>query len=138
MEGPRFGGHWPPPVMNPSKTMFSQSVNHNILQEVSEVLLDNAGSLLRAKHAQQELPPGLIQQEVEDALTELKALDFFTKYGGGKIKWSPTEMIQLQNASEDHVEEAGEVSNMVIDAVKDNFGKFASAVKIQQQLAPRG
>eukprot|EP00959_Pyramimonas_sp_CCMP1952_P182026 3805840-Pyramimonas_sp.AAC.1 len=38
----------------------------------------------------------------------------------------------------DQVEEAEYISNMVCDAVKNNFGRFASAVEIPQPLAFRG
>eukprot|EP00959_Pyramimonas_sp_CCMP1952_P385733 8084099-Pyramimonas_sp.AAC.1 len=46
---------------------LSLSANRNVQQDVSDVLLNNEGSLLRAKAIQQQLPPGLTQQKVEDA-----------------------------------------------------------------------
>ena len=53
------------------------SAKRDILKEVSEVFLNNAGSLLCVTEVQQKLPPDPTQQEVEDALTELDALGFF-------------------------------------------------------------
>eukprot|EP00959_Pyramimonas_sp_CCMP1952_P100137 2094009-Pyramimonas_sp.AAC.1 len=73
MEAPRFGGHWPPPVMNLENPCFLLA-NRNKLQDVPGVLLNSASSSLRAKEIQQKLPPCLAPQEVKDALTELEAL----------------------------------------------------------------
>ena len=52
------------------------SANRNISKEVSEVFLNNAGSLVCVTGDQHKCPLGPTQQEVEDALTELDALGF--------------------------------------------------------------